>query len=448
MADTAEPTNTPGEPPKPAGESHDATTSDVPTTNEPTTDVPATDAPAPANAAPANEEPVTHPPASEPPAPAPATEPPSDHTPVAESSAPMEPMDSMQSMESMDSFDTTLPPIDKSLPAVDSSLPSFDHSLPPMDHSIPHLPSIESTLPPLDPDIPAIEGSDENFFSNHKSNGFDSMEHDGFAALQAHTESENNHHEGAGLHTTDGSHQGTPNGTHMSPAAQGQNSSAQQPPNFQQHQFSHQPAPQQSPQASHQYASPQPQSQQYQRHTPEGYQSHQGTPNQGASSHIPQAPIGSPMPPMSTVSQYVGGYSNNVSQMGMNSNAQMRYQLPGDPNKMLSSGRHKKEVKRRTKTGCLTCRKRRIKVCNRRLRVVPSTGQEAERWLLGGGRQGGEQRWSRRASLRLRASSPPARRCRNPAIRGVACCLPTCSPTQPSRSPEAQFSCALLSLDN
>lgn len=31
-------------------------------------------------------------------------------------------------------------------------------------------------------------------------------------------------------------------------------------------------------------------------------------------------------------------------------------------NKLLSGGRHKKEVKRRTKTGCLTCRKRRIKV--------------------------------------------------------------------------------------
>jgi hypothetical protein len=48
--------------------------------------------------------------------------------------------------------------------------------------------------------------------------------------------------------------------------------------------------------------------------------------------------------------------------MGTPSNAQMRYQMPGDPSKMLPGGRHKKEVKRRTKTGCLTCRKRRIKV--------------------------------------------------------------------------------------
>jgi hypothetical protein len=48
----------------------------------------------------------------------------------------------------------------------------------------------------------------------------------------------------------------------------------------------------------------------------------------------------------------------------MDSNAQMRYQLPGDPNKILSGGRQEKEVKWRTKTGCLTCQKRRIKVRN------------------------------------------------------------------------------------
>lgn len=63
------------------------------------------------------------------------------------------------------------------------------------------------------------------------------------------------------------------------------------------------------------------------------------------------------------------GYPNNVGQMGMNSSAQMRYQLPGDPNKMLSGGRHKKEVKRRTKTGCLTCRKRRIKVRDTKYKI-------------------------------------------------------------------------------
>ena len=42
-------------------------------------------------------------------------------------------------------------------------------------------------------------------------------------------------------------------------------------------------------------------------------------------------------------------------------NAPMRYPIPPD-GRVLSGGRHKKEIKRRTKTGCLTCRKRRIKV--------------------------------------------------------------------------------------
>ena len=77
---------------------------------------------------------------------------------------------------------------------------------------------------------------------------------------------------------------------------------------------------------------------------------------------VPQAPIGSPlptnMPSMSSMSQYMQSYPSNP--MGLGSN--MHYQLGGDPNKMLSGSRHKKEVKRRTKTGCLTCRKRRIKV--------------------------------------------------------------------------------------
>jgi hypothetical protein len=43
----------------------------------------------------------------------------------------------------------------------------------------------------------------------------------------------------------------------------------------------------------------------------------------------------------------------------------MRYPIPaqgGGDARMLSGGRHKKEIKRRTKSGCLTCRKRRIKV--------------------------------------------------------------------------------------
>ncbi|KUJ07952.1 uncharacterized protein LY89DRAFT_691268 [Mollisia scopiformis] len=39
----------------------------------------------------------------------------------------------------------------------------------------------------------------------------------------------------------------------------------------------------------------------------------------------------------------------------------MRYALPVTDSRVMSGGRHKKEIKRRTKTGCLTCRKRRIK---------------------------------------------------------------------------------------
>lgn len=46
-------------------------------------------------------------------------------------------------------------------------------------------------------------------------------------------------------------------------------------------------------------------------------------------------------------------------------NAHMRFgsiPIPPADSRIMSGGRHKKEIKRRTKTGCLTCRKRRIKV--------------------------------------------------------------------------------------
>lgn len=85
----------------------------------------------------------------------------------------------------------------------------------------------------------------------------------------------------------------------------------------------------------------------------------------------PQQPMGSPLPPpQHAMPQYYphpGHPQPGQQQMGMGNlgpaqfNA-MRYQLPpqGDT-RVLSGGRHKKEIKRRTKTGCLTCRKRRIK---------------------------------------------------------------------------------------
>jgi hypothetical protein len=76
-----------------------------------------------------------------------------------------------------------------------------------------------------------------------------------------------------------------------------------------------------------------------------------------------QAPIGSPLPShMPPMGQYIAGYPPGIPQIRP-SNSRAGYSMPGDASKMLSGGRHKKEIKRRTKTGCLTCRKRRIKVC-------------------------------------------------------------------------------------
>lgn len=69
---------------------------------------------------------------------------------------------------------------------------------------------------------------------------------------------------------------------------------------------------------------------------PNGYYQHDGQP-----SPYPQQPMH-----MAQHSQYLG-YPQAAQ---------------GQDQRMLSGTRHKKEIKRRTKTGCLTCRKRRIKV--------------------------------------------------------------------------------------
>jgi hypothetical protein len=134
-------------------------------------------------------------------------------------------------------------------------------------------------------------------------------------------------------HETNGGHYQPPNGTY---------------------QYAHSPAQPQGQQPSQAHSQHQFQAQ------PQHYQNTDMYHNSGQG-QVPQAPIGSPlpnnMPPMTSMG-YMTGYPSNMGQ----GNAQMRYQLPGDPNKMLSGNRHKKEVKRRTKTGCLTCRKRRIKV--------------------------------------------------------------------------------------
>ena len=81
-------------------------------------------------------------------------------------------------------------------------------------------------------------------------------------------------------------------------------------------------------------------------------------PQQPPSQPGPQAPMGSPMPP--TMGQYYP--QGHPFPPTSDPNAPQRWPLPPD-GRAMSGGRHKKEIKRRTKTGCLTCRKRRIKVC-------------------------------------------------------------------------------------
>ncbi|KAF2279458.1 uncharacterized protein EI97DRAFT_448208 [Westerdykella ornata] len=80
-----------------------------------------------------------------------------------------------------------------------------------------------------------------------------------------------------------------------------------------------------------------------------------------------QPPMPQPMPsphppPQHHMPQYYHAAHPQPVGMGVAPHLQMRYALPpqGD-HRILSGGRNKKEVKRRTKTGCLTCRKRRIK---------------------------------------------------------------------------------------
>ncbi len=84
-------------------------------------------------------------------------------------------------------------------------------------------------------------------------------------------------------------------------------------------------------------------------------------PQQPRGQHGPPAPMGSPMPPA------MGQYYPQSQPFPPTSdpNAPQRWPLPPDV-RVMSGGRHKKEIKRRTKTGCLTCRKRRIKVRRQR----------------------------------------------------------------------------------
>ncbi|KAF2211595.1 hypothetical protein CERZMDRAFT_98476 [Cercospora zeae-maydis SCOH1-5] len=85
--------------------------------------------------------------------------------------------------------------------------------------------------------------------------------------------------------------------------------------------------------------------------------------------HPPQYAPPAPMP-------------SNVAPNGQN--GVMRFPLPPQPvldARQMSGGRHKKEIKRRTKTGCLTCRKRRIK-CDEGLPTCRNC-QKSKRECLG-----------------------------------------------------------------
>ena len=237
--------------------------------------------------------------------------------------------------------DTSLPPIDTTLPPIDSSIPQFDGpSLPAIDTS---LPPIDTTLPATDTSLPALAGHSSAADAGPANTGNDHLG----TTTHFPPESNNNVAEQHGVHGT------------APPARPSSNGMYHQPQQ-------HPPPPQQHPQPPpfHQQSSGMSHNAQ-QSSTPMNAGSMQPAGHHPHEQQIPQAPIGSPLPtslpPMPQMVQYMG-YSPNVPQMGVNSNAPMRYQMQGDANRMLSGGRHKKEVKRRTKTGCLTCRKRRIKV--------------------------------------------------------------------------------------
>ncbi|CAG8151467.1 unnamed protein product [Penicillium salamii] len=257
-----------------------------------------------------------------------------------------EPTQSTQTPDvTLPSIESSLPPIDSSIPALDTSeafgdsgLNSFD-ALPSIGSTTGHdmsLPAIDTTLPSLDHSLPAIGIDDIPTMDEHEFRDDSHLDHhDSHSGLPDHT--------GTGHDTNQ--HSGTNGVSHYQPSTNGT------------YQYSHSPAQSQQP------GTPQAQTHtqhQFQAQPQQHYQQNDMYHNSGAQGQVPQAPIGSPlpnnMPPMASMGQYMTGYPSTIQ-----GNTQMRYQLPGDPNKMLSGNRHKKEVKRRTKTGCLTCRKRRIK---------------------------------------------------------------------------------------
>lgn len=89
----------------------------------------------------------------------------------------------------------------------------------------------------------------------------------------------------------------------------------------------------------------------------------------GSQAQQPPPPAQQPHPQPGQVStqsmQYYIPPGQPYSTQPGDPNALMRFgsiPIPPADSRIMSGGRHKKEIKRRTKTGCLTCRKRRIKV--------------------------------------------------------------------------------------
>ncbi|KAL8712317.1 MAG: hypothetical protein Q9220_003468 [cf. Caloplaca sp. 1 TL-2023] len=99
---------------------------------------------------------------------------------------------------------------------------------------------------------------------------------------------------------------------------------------------------------------------------PQSQQGQHMNQHQSQQQQIGQPQMSAPLPP-SLAAYYPGMPGQSLpppQHMGVTSDPNqqpMRYPLPPGDGRMMSGGRHKKEIKRRTKTGCLTCRKRRIK---------------------------------------------------------------------------------------
>ena len=86
-----------------------------------------------------------------------------------------------------------------------------------------------------------------------------------------------------------------------------------------------------------------------------------GQPGPQYASHLPSMPQYY-QPSMAAGGQYLGGPAAPMTSSSLPPGH--RFPLPPaqDPHNIVPGARPKKDIKRRTKTGCLTCRKRRIKV--------------------------------------------------------------------------------------